>query len=98
MKRLAVLFAVGLFVVVSVPSAANAHTALVSSSPVTQTDPSTPATPSPVDGSPTGESTSEDSNQTQDALIILGFSVIAMGGLILLIRAGMKAAGNDDND
>jgi methionine-rich copper-binding protein CopC len=42
--------------------------------------------------------TSNDSSTTQDAITIVGFSVVAMTGLLLVLRAGLRSAGNEDAD
>lgn len=40
----------------------------------------------------------DGSTTTQDALTIIGFSVVAMTGLLLVLRAGLKSASSEDED
>lgn len=54
-------------------------------------------------GAPVGPATqvvptSDDSTTAKDALTIIGFSIVAMAGLVLLIRAGLRSAGAEDDD
>ncbi len=61
-------------------------------------------TPSPTASAPSDETDEASgapskSSGTKDALTVLGFFAVAMGGLIFLVRAGMRTADNEvDND
>ncbi|WP_374625708.1 copper resistance protein CopC [Aeromicrobium sp. 50.2.37] len=80
-----------------------------SSSPDPTPSPTTPQPTEPAP-SPTPSPTSAARSQTQvlpssggsttakDALTIVGFSVVTMTGLVLLLRAGLKSAGSEDED
>lgn len=51
-----------------------------------------------ADGSVEITAASGESNGVQDALIVTGFSVVAMAALVLLLRAGLRSAGAEDVD
>lgn len=60
-----------------------------------------PATTAPTTGTLTPTQvvpTADDSTTAKDALTIVGFSIVAMSGLVLLIRAGLRSAGAEDDD
>ena len=91
---------------------ADAHTVegtitfeVTTGSPTSSSPTPTAATPEPAPvPTPTGAqseaipSSSDGSTTTRDALTIVGFSVIAMAGLVLLIRAGLRSASGEDVD
>lgn len=101
MRRLSQLLGAAAVVVVALaPSAASADQASVASSHAeVRSDGTATPTPSPVP-TPTELSVprSEGGSGVQDALVILGFSVIAMAGFILIIRAGLRSASSEDTD
>lgn len=61
--------------------------------------PSPQATPDDVIlGQPQVKPASDGSSTARDALTILGFSVITMGGFVLVLRAGLRSANGGDDD
>ena len=71
-----------------------------SATPVPLAPDASSTTPTPPPGIPDDGSTYEvppESTTTSDVLVIIGFSVIAMAGLVFFIRAGMKAASSEDD-
>lgn len=66
----------------------------------TVAEPSTPAQEDPraADGSVEITAASGESNGVQDALIVTGFSVVAMAALVMLLRAGLRSASSEDDD
>ena len=60
--------------------------------------PDTRLTDDSAAGRPQITPATDDSSTAQDALIVIGFSIVAMTGLIFLIRAGLRSAGSEDDD
>lgn len=101
MKRLAILVLFAVVALIAIPWAAEARTEFVTASASharTQTATPTPTQPSPAGGQLEPIRPDEDSTSAKDALIISGFSVVAMACLVLLIRAGLKSASAEDED
>lgn len=103
MRHVSLVFAAAIVaIVVWAPTTASASpspTTTLSSS-VTAPSPTTPPT-GPSTGAPIPTQvvpTAEESNTVADALTIVGFTVVAMAGLVLLIRAGLRSAGAEDDD
>ena len=107
MRRLSVLlFVVVVTALLSLPASASADAALAHSSTqgsvkVEVTSP----TPQPTPQSTTagGAQTpvapaSGGSTTATDALTIVGFAIVAMAGLVLVLRAGLRSAGAEDED
>ena len=75
-------------------------------SPTTGGGAATSATPTPAGGVPTeavgapttAQTIPDEPSTAADALTVIGFAVLAMAGLILLIRAGMRMSDSEDID
>lgn len=94
MKRLSILLCcLVLGAVISMPSAAAAHAE--SSSAPSEPAPQISPTTDPADVIP---AETDGSTTAVDALTIIGFSVLAMAGLLLIIRAGLRSASREDGD
>ncbi|MET0929347.1 MAG: hypothetical protein ABWX74_07505 [Aeromicrobium sp.] len=107
MRRLSILLgALVAVAAVSLPAAAVAPGSLdlVPKTVSTTSSPSDPS-PSPTSASPPPGGvqqpvvpTSGGSTTATDALTVVGFSVVAMVALVLLLRAGLRSAGAEDED
>lgn len=107
MRRLSILLgALAAVVAVSLPTAAVAHAsvdALASGAVSASSSRDPAATPAPQPSSSGGVQqpvapASGGSTTATDALTIVGFAVVAMAGLIFLLRAGLRSAGAEDDD
>lgn len=99
MRRLSTLVgAMAAAAAMSLPTAAVAHASLELTPRAVTT------TPTPSDPAPSAPSqqpvvpASGGSTTATDALTVVGFSVVAMAALVLLLRAGLRSAGAEDDD
>lgn len=60
--------------------------------------PDTQLTDNSAAGRPQIAPATDESSTAQDALVIIGFSIVAMTGLVLVLRAGLRSAGSEDDD
>lgn len=99
MRRLSTLVgAMAAVAALSIPTASVAHASLELVPSAVST---TPTPSEPVPSAPSQQPvvpTSGGSTTATDALTIVGFSVVAMAALVLLLRAGLRSAGAEDED
>ncbi|MCW2838751.1 MAG: copCD [Aeromicrobium sp.] len=85
--------------------ASNPSAAPTTTPSVDEPAPSEPTEPSQSPTTPAGPSSqtqvlpdSGGSSTAKDAITIVGFSIVTMAGLVLVIRAGLKSTGAEDDD
>ena len=107
MRRLSVLvFVIVVTALMSLPASASAHPAQGVSSDqrsmkievASPTPQPTPQSTTAGGAQPPVAPASGGSTTATDALTIVGFAVVAMAGLVLVLRAGLRSAAAEDED
>lgn len=99
MRRLFILFGTATAAaVIWAPSAAIAHGSPEAAAPSKAATSPAPQAATPPAGQPPVQPSSGGSSTASDVLTVVGFTIVAGAGFVLVLRAGLGSAGAEDDD